>query len=72
MATFLLLKKWKKPNVSGRPRKALNDKKKKEYEEKAMNLRKVISIAKAKLERLRENRKLTKKGTKNRRLLLEE
>ena len=32
----------------------------------------MISIAKAELERLRENRNLTKKGRKNRRLLLDE
>ena len=37
-----------------------------------MDLRKMISIAKAELERLRENEKLTKKGRKNRTLLLEE
>lgn len=37
-----------------------------------MDLRKMISIAKAKLDRLRENRKMTKKGRKNRRRLLEE
>ena len=39
-----------------------------------MDLRKMITIAKAELERLRENRKLTTKGWKNRRLymLLEE
>ena len=37
-----------------------------------MDLRKMISIAKAELERLRENRKLTTKGRKNRRLLFEE
>ena len=37
-----------------------------------MDLRKMTSIAKAELDRLRENRKLTKKGRKNKRLLLEE
>ena len=37
-----------------------------------MDLRKMISIARAELERLRENKKSTKKGRENRRLLLEE
>ena len=37
-----------------------------------MELRSKISMAKAELERLRENRKLTKKGKRNRTLLLQE
>ena len=37
-----------------------------------MELRRKISMAKAELERLQENRKLTKKGKRNRALLLRE
>ena len=41
-------------------------------EEKATELRKSISIAKAEWERLRGKKKVTKKGRKNRALLLKE
>ena len=44
-------------------------KRKTAYEEKVHEIRKMISFAKAELERLRENRKITKKGRKNRNIL---
>ena len=49
-----------------------SDKYKREFEKKVTELRKRISIAKAELERIRENRKITKKGRKNRTILMEE
>ena len=55
VAAFLLLKGWKKAAANDRPRRNVTDKKKKEYQDKATELRKKISIAKAELERLREN-----------------
>ena len=72
VAAFLLLKGWKKPRAPGEPRKNGSDKSKKAFEELAMELRRKISMAKAELERLRENGKLTKKGKRNRALLLRE
>ena len=72
VAAFLLLKGCKKPRAQGEPRKNSSDKSKKVFEELAMELRRKISMAKAELERLRENRKLTKRGKRNRPLLLRE
>ena len=57
---------------SNKKRKSVSDQKKEEYQNKAAEIRKKISIASAELERLRPNRKLTKKGKKNRKVLLEE
>ena len=71
VAAFLLLKGWKKPRAQGEPRKNGSDRSKKVFEELAVELRKNISMAKAELERLRENRKLTKKTKRNRTLLFE-
>ena len=42
------------------------------YEEKAGSIRKKISIAKAETDRLKENRKVTKRGTRNREILQRE
>ena len=73
VVAFLLLKGWKKQRSSQThgPRRK-EQKWKTAYEEKVHEIRKMISIAKAELERLRENRKITKKGRKNRNILKEE
>lgn len=73
VSTFLLMKGWKKKQ-SGliRCRKGHSDKSQREFEEKARELQKRISIAKAEWERLRGNKKVTKKGRKHWALLLEE
>ena len=72
VVTFLLLKGWKKPRTQGEPRKNGSDKSKKAFEELAVDIRRKIAMAKVELERLRENRKLTKKGKRNRAILLQE
>ena len=65
-----LLKGWKKPSAQGGMKKKGNDKAtKRVFEKKAKKLRREISIAKGKLDRLSKNRKLTKKGRKNRELV---
>ena len=45
VAAFLLLKGWKKAAANDRTRRTVSDKKKKEYQDKATELRKKISIA---------------------------
>lgn len=72
MIIFLLLKGSKRSTVQGAPRKPNSERKKQEFQNKASDLRKRISIAKAELKTLRENIKLTKKGKRNRTILLEE
>ena len=47
-------------------------KEKRVYEEKVKSVRRSISIAKAELERIKENRKITRKARKNRKELAEE
>ena len=47
-------------------------KEKRVYEEKVKSIRRSISIAKAELERVKENRKITRKARKNRKELAEE
>ena len=74
VVAFLLLKGWKK-HKSGQPtitRTKLDDKWKIAYEKKVIETRSKISIAKAEMERIRENRKLTKRGRKNREMLEKE
>ena len=58
---FLLNKGWKKQRsgISGGARK--QQRWKREYEERVLEVRKKISIAEAELMRLKENRKITKK-----------
>ena len=62
---FLLNKGWKKQRsgTAGGARK--QQKWKLEYEERVVEVRKKISIAQAELIRLKENRKITKKGKRN-------
>ena len=73
IVAFLLLKGWKKntPDHSNNSRKP-TPKWKIVYEKKVMETRKKISIAKAEMERIKENRKLTKRGRKNRAFLEKE
>ena len=51
-------------------REAGAQKRKKSYEEKVSELRRKFSIAKSEMKRIKENRKITKKGKKNRQMLL--
>ena len=62
---FLLNKGWKKQRsgTSGGTRK--QQKWKREYEERMLEVRKKISIAEAELTHLKENRKITKKEKRN-------
>ena len=68
VAAFLLLKGWKKetPGQSDCARNKPTAKWKRVHEEKVMETRKKISIAKAEMERIKVNRQLTKRGRKNR------
>ena len=58
--------------IKTRCKKGHSDKSRREFEEKATELQKRISIAKAEWEGLRGNKKVIKKGRKHRALLLEE
>ena len=70
---FLLIKGWKKEHSGHtRYRKGLSDKSRREVEEKANEFRKRIFIATVEWERLRGNKKGTKKRRKNQAFLLEE
>ena len=66
---FLLQKGWKKQVPRSR---VGNGRGKKDYVAQVGEIRKTISIAKAKLERVRINGKLTKKGQRNRAMLKQE
>ena len=66
VTAFLLEKGWKKHTVAGRSGKSCNQKWRRVYEEKVKDIRSKTSIAKSELERLKENRKVTKKGKRNR------
>ena len=68
----MLMKGWKKNKGKPRERK---EKLKRIYDHEARKIRKQVSIAKAKIERLEKktkNRKITKKGRKNRSQLQKE
>ena len=70
---FLLAKGWKKQGPRKERSGEINNSKwKSVYEEKVKDARRKISIAKSEMERLKENKKITKKGKKNRALLKEE
>ena len=73
VTAFLLYKGWKKP-AANRSSEHKNKRSKWQiiYEEKAGSIRKKISIAKAEIDRLKENRKMTKRGKKNREILQKE
>ena len=71
MLAFSLQKGWKKQGPK-RPGRGDKEKKKRDYVVEAGKIRKTISIAKAELGRLRSNKKLTKKGKRNRAILKEE
>ena len=73
VTAFLLYKGWKKQG-SGKSSKHKSKRSKcqKAYEEKAVCLRKKISMAKSEIERLKENRKMTKRGKRNRAILQQE
>jgi len=73
VTAFLLYKGWKKP-ASNRSSEHKSKRSKWQiiHEEKAGSIRKKISIAKAEIDRLKENRKVTKRGKKNREILQKE
>ncbi|PFX31281.1 Polycomb protein Scm [Stylophora pistillata] len=70
---FLLYKGWKKKGPK-RPSagESKQQKRRRLYVEKVCEIRKQISIAKAEVDRLKENRKLTKRGRRNREILHKE
>ena len=71
IVAFLFYKKWKKPaeTKGQKERKTQSQKMKDAYIAKATELRRKISIAKAELERIKANKKMSKKGKKNRAML---
>ena len=73
VTAFLLHKGWKK---QGSNNSSVHKRKRSKwqivYEEKAGSIRKRISIAKAETDRLKENRKVTKRGKRNREILQKE
>ena len=71
VTVFLLQKGWKKQGP-GRPRRVDNGRGKRDYMAEVGEIRKKISFAKAELDRVRNNGKLTKKGKRNRAALKKE
>ena len=73
VTAFLLCKGWKKQG-SNRSSEYKSKRSKLQiiYEEEVGSIRKKISIAKAEIDRLKENRKVTKKGRRNRVILQKE
>ena len=71
VVAFLFYKKWKKPaeTKGKKERKTQSQKMIDAYIAKATALRRKISIAKAELERIKANKKRSKKGKKNRAML---
>ena len=71
IVAFLFYKKWKKPaeTKGQKERKTQSQKMKDAYIAKVTELRRKISIAKAELERIKANKKMSKKGKKNRAML---
>ena len=67
VCAFLLMKGWKKqgPIKADKPQDR-KEKLKRIYDQEAGKIRKRLSIAKSEIERLKENRKITKKERKNR------
>ena len=73
VATLLVLKGWKKdPKDKTTKRVYNNDKWRNKFLEDVKEVRKKLSIAIAELSRIKKNRKLTKRGKKNRCLLQKE
>ena len=64
---FLLMKGWKKQGpMKTDKQQDRKGKLKRIYDQEEGKIRKQLSFAKAEIERLKENRKITKKGRKNR------
>ena len=74
VAAFLLLRGWKRDpkDKSDKQRVYNGETWKKKYLDEMGEIRKKISIASAEVNRVKENRMLTKRGRKNRGLLQEE
>ena len=68
---LLMTRGWKRQS-NGTKKKETSRNDEDKYFQLASELRKKISIAKAELDRIHENRKMTKKGKKNRQQLLQE
>ena len=71
VATFLIVKGWTRKYTSQTGKGKVEDKQKEMYERQAGEIRKNISIAKAEIERIKSNRKITTKGRRNQGKLLE-
>ena len=67
-----MIKGWKKKGDLRAGKTKLEERQKELYETEAGAIRKNMSITKAEIERLRANRKMSKKGKKNREKLLQE
>ena len=73
VVAYLLNKGWRKKHVQSRSgRKKLAQKDKEMFEQQVKGIRKRLSIAQAELDRIKLNRKITKKGKKNRKMLLKD
>ena len=73
VSAFLLTKEWKKQtDETQQVKRKMSNKADEEFVRQVGELRKKISTAPAELERLRLNRKITKKGRKNRIFLTQE
>ena len=72
MVTFMLLKGWKRESKGRTGSRHKGDKWRKKYLEDVGEIRRKLSIATSELSRIRENRRLTKKGRKNRAQLLKD
>ena len=67
VCVFLLMKGWKKQGpMKTDKQQDRKGKLKRIYDQEEGKIRKQLSFAKAEIERLKENRKITKKGRKNR------
>ena len=73
VAAFLINKRWKKESgiKVQKKRKTIGQTMKEAFLTQATELRKRISIATAELDRIKKNKKITKRGKRNRRAMLE-
>ena len=72
LIALFMIKRWREKRDLRASKTKMKERKEELYETEAAAIRKNISIAKAEIERLRGNRKMSKKGKKNREKLLEE
>ena len=65
VVAFLMVKGWMRKNTSQIGKGKVEDEQKEMYERQAGEIQKNISIAKAEIERIKSNRKITRKGRRN-------